>query len=309
MEYQIRFESFRKNFALPDLLSIQQLKQVDGRYLKVLLLLFQNPDRHYTSDLLASLLELPETVVEDALSYWARQGAVTLKDQPAPPAPAPVLSGGEVRHRMGTDDEELRFLLSSMESILNRPVNSTDIHDVIQIYESYRLPADVIIMAMQFCAGQGHNDIRYIKKVCYNWYQRGIDDHHKADDYLQQLAKRSSLEGQIRGLFGVGQRQLIPNEQDCLDRWLDMGYDLDVFRLAYERTVKHTGKAAIPYANRILQNWKQKGYRTLQDIQAGEPERSGLSSGKGKSSYDLDSLDRFWDEVPDYPDSKGGSRP
>ena len=93
MDYQICFESFRKNFALPDLLSIQQLKQVDGRYLKVLLLLFQNPDRHYTSDLLSSLLELPESVVEDALAYWAQHGAVTLKDQPAPPRPAPVLSG------------------------------------------------------------------------------------------------------------------------------------------------------------------------------------------------------------------------
>ncbi len=306
MDYQICFESFRKNFALPDLLSIQQLKQVDGRYLKVLLLLFQNPDRHYTSDLLSSLLELPESVVEDALAYWAQHGAVTLKDQPAPPRPAPVLSGGEVRPRVPADDEELRFLLSSMESILNRPVNSTDIQEVIQIYESYRLPADVIIMAMQFCSGQGHNDIRYIKKVCYHWYQRGINDHHKADEYLQQLAKRMSLEGQIKALFGVNQRQLIPNEQECLDRWLDLGYDLDVFRLAYERTVKHTGKAAIPYANRILQNWKQKGYRNLQDIQAGEPERGSSNVQKGQTSYDLDSLDRFWDEVPDYP-TKGGS--
>ena len=164
MDYQICFDSFRKNFALPDLLSIQQLKQVDGRYLKVLLLLFQNPDRYYTSDLLSSLLELPESVVEDALNYWAQHGAVTLKDRPAPPAPAPVLSGGEVRTRVPADDEELRFLLSSMEGILNRPVNSTDIQEVIQIYESYRLPADVIIMAMQFCAGQGHSDIRYIKR-------------------------------------------------------------------------------------------------------------------------------------------------
>ena len=161
-------------------------------------------------------------------------------------------------------------------------------------------------MAMQFCAGQGHNDIRSIKKVCYSWYQRGINDHHKADDYLQQLAKRQSLEGQIRALFGANQRQLIPSEQECLDRWLEMGYDLDVFRLAYERTVKHTGKPAIAYANRILQNWKQKGYRTLQDIQTGEPERGSTGGAKGRSSYDLDSLDRFWDEVPDYPNSKGG---
>ena len=133
MDYQICFESFRKNFVLPDLLSVQQLKQVDGRYLKVLLLLFQNPDRHYTSDLLSSLLELPESVVEDALRYLARHGAVTLKDQPAAPGPAPVISGGEVRPRVAADDEELRFLLSSMESILNRPVNSTDIQEVIQI--------------------------------------------------------------------------------------------------------------------------------------------------------------------------------
>ena len=103
----------------------------------------------------------------------------------------------------------------------------------------------------------------------------------------------------------IYQRQLIPNEQECLDRWLDLGYDLDVFRLAYERTVKHTGKAAIPYANRILQNWKQKGYRNLQDIQAGEPERE-QQRPKRPNVLRLGFSGPVLDEVPDYP-TKGGS--
>ena len=82
-----------------------------------------------------------------------------------------------------------------------------------------------------------------------------------------------------------------------------MGYGEEIIKLAYDRTVDNTGKAAFPYLNRILNRWQEKGVRTPEEAVA-EME-SGSKAQRGKpgqqtaapeSSFDLSEIRRLMEE-------------
>ena len=45
----------------------------------------------------------------------------------------------------------------------------------------------------------------------------------------------------------------------------ELGFGIDVIRLAYERAVENTGKLSFAYINKVLQNWHWEGVRTAAD--------------------------------------------
>ena len=48
--------------------------------------------------------------------------------------------------------------------------------------------------------------------------------------------------------------------------WLDMSFEDDVLKLAYEKTCLNTGGLNWAYMNKILLRWQQAGYRTVADV-------------------------------------------
>jgi DnaD/phage-associated family protein len=301
MDYQIDFANYKTNFSLPSAIMEGDLKNLNSDYLKVILLIFRNPDKDYSVGLLSNLLALSEQTVKDALSYWKKRGLLL----PGNPKEKPVQVISE-RKQMSVparpvQDSELQFLLSRMETTLQRPVTSTDVKTITYIYEYYRLPADVILMAVQYAAERGKNGIKYIESVCIGWYDQGITNHSLAEAFLQQAAKRAGNENQVKKLLGISGRKLIASEEKYINTWFnEFQFTLDVIEEAYERTVQNTGKVAFAYMNKILQNWYQKGYRTLSDILKNEPSRKGggKPSSQTENSYDIDAFEKHLDKIP-----------
>ena len=302
MDYQIDFSKYKTNFSLPSIIMEGDLKNLNSDYLKVILLIFRNPDKDYSVGLLSNLLALSEQTVKDALRYWKKRGLLL----PGDPKEKPVQVISDKKPVSApvkpVQDSELQFLLSRMETTLQRPVTSTDVMTITYIYEYYRLPADVILMAVQYAAERGKNGIKYIESVCIGWYDQGITNHSLAEAFLQQAAKRSQNENQVKKLLGISGRKLIPSEEKYIDTWFsEYHFSLDVIGEAYERTVQNTGKVAFAYMNKILQNWYQKGYRTLEEILSQEPARKGgkaASGQKAENSYDIDAFEKHLDKIP-----------
>ena len=296
MDYQINFANYRDHFSLPRLI-VDGLQETPADYLKIVLMIFQEPGRNCSTQLLARLLELPEETVEAGIDYWIGRRVLLAgapadssarpEQKPAAAKPAPAQPESE---------RELRFLIREMEQLLQRPLTSTDLKTVTYLYEYYRLPADVILMAIQYAVDGGRRDIRYIERVCIGWYEQGMTTHAEVEAFFQRKAEYKSWESQVRTLLGIRDRKLIPSEEKWLHTWQEeYQYGLDVLQLAYERTVKHTGRAALAYMNKILSNWHKKGLRTLEEIQQKDSGKKPAPSGQ---SYDLDLLERYWDQVP-----------
>lgn len=299
MTYRINFERYANTFCLPKEIADDGIASIDGATLKVALLIFRNAGKNYSINLLSNLLSLPESKIEDAVSYWIERGVLLADPQgqpepepPSEPLPAHILpSGKSTSPPQRPVSGELSFLLECLENLLNRPITSTEYKSVVHILEYIRLPADVVIMAAEYSISIQKFSARNLEKLCAAWSDNGITTHERAEQYLSHLKVARQNEEQIKQLFGIQNRSLIDSEREQIARWFgEYHFDADVIKLAYERTITSINKLSFPYINKILGSWYEKGYTNLDSILTNE----GIRKPQGNASYDLDELEEYW---------------
>lgn len=302
VDYRINFEHYKHNFSLPCAI-MTNIQQTESDYLKIILMIFGNPDKDYSVNLLSNLLNIPESKISEALAYWIQTGLLLPSgEKAASPQPSVHLVSPPAPEKAAVtsyQDSELQFLISGMEGILERTVTSTDIKTITYIYEYYRMPADVLLMAIQYCVKKGKKDIRYIEKVCVGWYDAGIITHTKAEEFLKKSSEKAKQYDTVKRMFGIENRNLIASEEKFIDKWFEeFHFTADVIQLAFERTIKNTGKVAFAYTGKILSNWHQQGLRSVAEIEEKDGIRKPAAVSDGQKSYDLDALDEYWNKVP-----------
>lgn len=301
MTYRINFESYASNFSLPQCIVDDDLAQLDDVCLKVILLIFRNADKNYSINLLSNLLGVNEQRVNEAIRYWIDRGLLSPQESDPVDSNVFVLSKKAptaVPAPKTGSNSELSYLLECMENQLKRPITSVEYKSVVHILEYIKLPADVILMAIEYCISIDKVNARYIEKVCATWADNGITTHERAEQYLSFLKQSRQNEAAVRKLFGIEDRKLIDSERESINRWFnEYHFDQDMIRLAYERTIKTISKLSFPYINKILSSWSEKGYTCTADVETGEGFGRSVRSERG-SSYDIDELDRYWDKVP-----------
>lgn len=299
MSYKINFETLSDNFVLPAGIVDQDFQSLDSVFLKVIVMIYKNSAKNYSVNLLSNLLNIPENKIIQAINYWTQKGIlISLKEDAIKPE-IMVIAKTKPTFKP-TDNTELKFLLECMENILARPVTSVEHKTIVHILEFVRLPADVILMAIEYCISIDKVNARYIEKVCLNWADKGITTHEAAEQYLNFIKHSKITESKVQKMFGLQDRNLIDSEREFIRKWTDdFKFDMDVIKLAYERTVGAIGKVAFAYINKILETWSERGYTSIEDIMQNEGKgKSANTSTQKNTSYDIDELDRFWDKVP-----------
>lgn len=300
MSYKINFENYRENFSIPVIISENNFKEINGDYLKVILLIFKNSDKEYSNNLISKLTGLSEATVKDAIEYWISKGVLKsdsssnrTKQQIQPnivvgdvikPATKPMV------------DSEFKFLIDSAQKILSRVMTSTDIQILKYIYQDYRLPIDVILMVIEYCVKQGITGIKFIENECMIWYNNGITNSVQAEEFLLNKEKQVVFEKQVKDIFKKGDISFKANEQICIDRWYnDFRYGKDIILLAYEKALPYVKTPTISYINTILCNWNQKGFRTVTDIVGSE------NIGNNKLNFAEDTLNKSYSfDIDEY---------
>ena len=298
MAYKINFETYSNNFALPQNIINDDFHKLSSIDLKVILLIFKNSNKHYSINLLSNLLNEDETEVKKSLNNWITKGILTEASTGTIPADAVVLSKFTQPHTTtikSAQSAELSFLLESMESKLKRPITSVEHKSIIHILEYIKSPADVIMMAIEYCVSVDKVNARYIEKVCASWADNGITTHELAEQYFTLMKSSKTNEDTIKKVFGIQDRNLIDSEREHISRWFnEFKFSIEIIKLAYEKTVGAINKLSFPYLNKILLSWSEKGYKTLEEITGTEYAKVQ----KEKTSYDIDDIDKFWDNVP-----------
>lgn len=171
-------------------------------------------------------------------------------------------------------------LADEVERRLGKKLTTPDLKTLYTIYDHLALPAEVILLIVGWCTmeverkyGSGRRPfLSQIRREAFRWAREGVDTAQRAEEHLQRLLHLRSREGEIIRLLDLPQRPLVDRERKYIEGWLDMGFDNDALRLAYEKTVMGTASKSMDwrYMNGILRRWHEKGLHTVAQIQAGD---------------------------------------
>ena len=291
LKYSVNFENMGAAFAVPAAVVDQHLRLCGVLQLKVLLLLLRQ-GRPMTDQEIGSFLRQDPADVRDAALYWENCGLLRSEGGEAAACPvnpetvvaAPVreLTQEEPRRtvvasdsrrftraecaELAAKDSTLLSLLHKAQEITGCPLTSMDMQCLTALYAYYGLTPEFILTVMGYCRSVDKLNMRYVEKTAASWQEKGIETAQEAERYIDYLTQRRSNEGQVRSAFGINDRNLTTREREMIDSWYgELGFGIDVIRLAYERAVENTGKLSFAYINKVLQNWHREGVRTAAD--------------------------------------------
>lgn len=164
------------------------MPEANGDYVKVYLYMLKNKDAGISISDVAEKLRLTEGDVKRAVKYWKEQG-ILLDKLEAKEEGRPEPSGEDkkvAKEKPGSitreqqerlsGDEEFRQLLMIAQKYMSMIFTPREVNVLGYLYDTLKMPADVIDYLIDYCVQGGHNDIRYIEKTGLNWASQGIRD-------------------------------------------------------------------------------------------------------------------------------------
>lgn len=264
---------------------------------------------------------------------WDRLAALGLvrpaspKTAPPPPPPQddrpPEYSRGELTAALEREPD-FQALCQEMENRLGRVFSDNDLKSLYTIYDYLGFSPEVILTltswVIQRERKQKNNPaacprMPQIRREAFRWKRLGVDTLERAEEYLRRQQAVDGREWGILSSVGVAERRpAVEQEREFIAKWVEREYSDELIRLAYERTIYRRGSMSWPYVDKILQSWQQSGWRTPEQVRAGEktaPRSAKPAKGGSKPDYqpsqdriqeNADWLDRFLEEQ-----QKGGA--
>ena len=199
--------------------------------------------------------------------------------EPDPEVPVPEYSLSDVTAAL-SGTSPFSALADEVERRLGKKLSTPDLKTLLTIYDHLALPPEVIILIVSWCSqeirrkyGPGRKPfLSQIRREAFRWAREGIDTAEAAEEHLHRLLRLRTREGEIARLLDLPDRPLVEREQKYIAAWLEMGFDNEALRLAYEKTVMGTTSKSMDwrYMNGILRRWHEKGLHTARQVRDGE---------------------------------------
>lgn len=232
------------------------------------------------------------------LGLWPEESRSTIA-----PGERPHYSEKDVLEAMDQEDS-FRLLRGEVQRLLGRNLNTEDLKILLGFVHYLGLPAEVISVLVSFCKDRSRSrgnlrapSLRTIEKEAYHWAEQGIETLEAAAAYIQTQNIRHSQLHQLMEVLQIRGRNLTPAEDRFATSWLEMGFHTEVIALAYERTCLNTGGLNWNYLNKILTRWNESGFKTLEDIRAGDRKSTDKTAPRQLDDDDRAAIARLMQEV------------
>ena len=201
------------------------------------------------------------------------------------------------------DDGKLAPLIDACQQISGKVYSTSETAVIAGLSDELCLDGEYILTLLKWCVQNGKKSLRYIEKTAFSLTDEGISTPDALNAYIARREASATAEGRLRKMFGISDRALTKNEEKCFARWcVDWGFSDGVIGLAYDLTVEATGKAAVNYADKILEEWHAAGVsdeagaaeytaKRREKRAAQSPSRAGTSrakAGETRGSFDAD---------------------
>lgn len=206
------------------------------------------------------------------------------------------------------ENETIAAVFRSVEQLLGRTTNPTEMKSMIWMHEYLGLEPDLILMLAAFCIQINSFQVRYMEMIAVEWQERGVMTHALVEADIRRRTEARSFTSQIMRMFEMT-RQPTKLQQGFIDRWQQAGWSMDMIQFAYEKTRNQLDdKLNFNYLNSILEHWQNDGIRTvpeamkLDDAYYAEKKLKQNKTGKKKpegpsnhadSSIDMDLVEKL----------------
>ena len=291
------------------------MPEANGEFVKVYIYLLRSLSQAPVSFSLAQMADrllCTERDILRALKYWAKQGLLSLDftdnkklcgiallapsvpsgSQETPSStPEQPADGGNVsspqpltpeRVSQLKQNEDIVQLLYIAEQYLGKTLSATEMQKILFFYDGLGLSADLIEYLIEYCVSRNHKSIRYIETVATAWAQEGITSVEEAKKSSSRYNKEYFS---ILKALGITNRNPVETEITLMDTWLKTyGFSIEIIQEACNRTVLQTGQASFQYADKILEGWKKKEVRNLEDIRSLDDQHKKRSQSSRKTA-------------------------
>lgn len=215
-------------------------------------------------------------------------GLLPKQDEPMPqPDQAPDYTADDIVSELQDAGSQFPALLQEVERTMGRKLTNSQTAILLELYDHVGLPSEVLLTLVNWLDernrkkyGPGKKlSMSYVKRVGYQWKERGYDTLEAADEYIKSFDLRESREGALLAALGIYGRRASVGESRYIAQWLDWGFPPESVAEAYDTTTTNIGRMDWRYCNAILRRWHQKNLHTLEEVkterkpekQAGRP--------------------------------------
>lgn len=317
MEYKIDFGRWNSVFAVPCDIVDKYIAKLSGEDVKVLFYLIRNAgtsaDLHTISSCvgvrpesaerslanLSNLGLISQNTGNEAKSIGDNTSRCNFKKSHEIKYSRP--SAADIAKRVEAS-KELYFMMQEAQVILGRPLSSGDSAVLITLHDNEGLPADVILMLLQYAVSVGKTNMRYISKIGVSWAECGIDNIQKAEKKIEELNNKNVAWRNFESIIGIDHRAPTETESEAVSRWInEWNFDERMIKEAYDRCVNMNGKYVLKYMDSIIKRWNKEGIFKIEQAVMENRKRSQKKyeseSGSG-ASYNIEEYENY--NILDY---------
>ena len=314
MSYSVNPSVFKSIFAVPTDIVDKHIRLANGDQLKVLLWILRNSTDNPDITEMCKALKMNQSDAADYLQYWVLTGVLSENGETVTPAPveikkeeksaevkkveiAPVApskpSSREILQRID-ESPEIGHLFNEAQQLLGKTIGYDGQCTLLLLHDHYGLPTEVLFMMIDYCVSIGKSNYAYLEAVGRDWGSREIDTLEKAAEQIAILKKANTVWNEFAKNAGITNPRPTVKQTEYLRRWSnEWKFNINMILLAYEEMANHTSKLSMPYIDKILARWHEKGFRTPDDVEkAAEEQKDKKSVSKAhtgnEASYDLD---------------------
>lgn len=164
--------------------------------------------------------------------------------------------------------KDLKTTIDECQQIIGKIFTPADTSVIVGMSDRLGLSGEYITMFVAYCVGTGKKTLRYIEKTACAVYDEGIDTVEKLAAYIKKKESLHEAVTVIRRMTGASERELTAKESKLISVWLDdYGYDIEVVRLAYEKSVGRVQNGQfLPYMGGIIDRWYKQGMKSAEEI-------------------------------------------
>jgi len=277
--------------TVPRLAGKIALREASADDLRVLLVFLERGAEHLSRDAGVS----PARAAA-ALDYW-RDAGILVEGEGAAPVPEekkrPLRRADELAPMTGKETAEiinrrsLSSLIDEAQQLCGKAFTPGETMIVTGLVDQLELEPAYILTLISWCKKRGKTSLRYVERTAFSFVSEGIETLAQLEEFITRREAAESGIWQLRKMFGIGERALTKAEEKHFTSWLaDDRIPIEVIGIAYDLTVERSGKASVPYANKILQIWKAEGcsdsVEKVENYLAREKAERG-ANGKGRA--------------------------
>ncbi len=263
---------------------LDKIESIGENELKLLLYICREggkPLSDFKTETAATVLGFSKNEVESALSFLRGAGFIKASGKGSPSKlvqqkeeksdkpkvtivsnSPPQYSGPEL-DRLIHEKKALDNLRKECESeaLFGKPLRPADLNMLVNMYDYLGFDEAYILQILSMSKDKSQ-PMKYAYSIAVSNFEKNIVTYEGLLEELKRIDERNSFETKMKKLFGIEKRALTTKEKNFFELW--QGYDYDLVTYAYELTVDSTGKASMPYMNKILTSFAEQGIKSAE---------------------------------------------